>query len=56
MQGLSDNRSPRHLCLQLHLPKQEAQRSLELQAELHSARALLRQLRDNPILAEQLGL
>ena len=33
-----------------------AESSIEYQAELHQARTLLRQLRDNPILAEQLGL
>jgi hypothetical protein len=33
-----------------------AEKSIEYQAELHAARGLLRQLRENPILAEQLGL
>ena len=36
--------------------RKEQENSIEYQAELHQARALLRQLRDNPILAEQLGL
>lgn len=36
--------------------RREQENSLEYQAELHAARGLLRKIRENPILAEQLGL
>jgi len=36
--------------------RKKAEDSIEYQAELHAARGLLRKIRDNPILAEQLGI